>query len=351
MNKDELIKYIEEYLIPNYISIRKRKNDNGIEYYPSIRLGYINDLNLSYEDNLFVIDYLNDKNIHVSSRTSSDYDEFDNVDIYIKDKFSNKRFYYNYKDINKYILKYQENNDKELLDKIIRGNMRLVYYIYWKNGFNMYNIDENELIQSGLIGLFNAVNRYDSSYDNSFSTYAYKCINKSMLSSLYLSLGLRRYDSPVFKAMKEIDKDDNTVEYVDKIIDYIDKNDMLNGAYSLNTLRNRLLMETFVDNYEDIDEEDNVFYILGDNNTYDEDYIVDNINDKELRDKLENIIDELPNIEKIIMRGYYGFDGEPKSFREISKDLDISHQAIHKKKEKVIKKIRNNYDSELKKYM
>ena len=57
--------------------------------------------------------------------------------------------------------------------KII-GNMNLVHYIVHKH-FPQYTANQ-DVIQNGYIGLIKAVDSFDESMGNTFSTYATRCI-------------------------------------------------------------------------------------------------------------------------------------------------------------------------------
>ena len=63
---------------------------------------------------------------------------------------------------------HQENlNSYEYLVKKHQG---LVYHIV--NRFNVSSFDRDDLIQAGMMGLLEAIKRYDINYNTKFSTYA-----------------------------------------------------------------------------------------------------------------------------------------------------------------------------------
>ena len=49
-------------------------------------------------------------------------------------------------------------------------------------------IDFEDLVQEGFIGLLNAVKYYENNFDTSFSTFAYLCIDRNILSAVRKSL-------------------------------------------------------------------------------------------------------------------------------------------------------------------
>ena len=104
---------------------------------------------------------------------------------------------------------HQENlNSYEYLVKKHQG---LVYHIV--NRFNVSSFDRDDLIQAGMMGLLEAIKRYDINYNTKFSTYAipyilgnikkeYNIQNSVISSSYYINL--------IKKVQKE--EDTNSIE-------------------------------------------------------------------------------------------------------------------------------------------
>lgn len=100
---------------------------------------------------------------------------------------------------------HQENlNSYEYLVKKHQG---LVYHIV--NRFNVSSFDRDDLIQAGMMGLLEAIKRYDINYNTKFSTYAipyilgnikkeYNIQNSVISSSYYINL------------IKKVQKDEET---------------------------------------------------------------------------------------------------------------------------------------------
>lgn len=65
--------------------------------------------------------------------------------------------------------------------KII-GNMNLVHYIVHKH-FPQYTVNQ-DIIQNGYVGLIKAIDSFDESTGNTFSTYAARCIFNEILMDL-----------------------------------------------------------------------------------------------------------------------------------------------------------------------
>lgn len=71
--------------------------------------------------------------------------------------------------IKEYIIKVQ-NNDEEAKDLIVKENISLVWSLVHR--FNNSIYDKEELFQIGCVGLIKAINKFNTSYDVCFSTYA-----------------------------------------------------------------------------------------------------------------------------------------------------------------------------------
>ena len=91
---------------------------------------------------------------------------------------------------------YSVYTDEELICRLRDGEEAIVDYIVKKyknlvrkNARNMYILgaEEQDLIQEGMIGLFNAIKDYDSGRDASFFTFADLCISRRMYNAIKAS--------------------------------------------------------------------------------------------------------------------------------------------------------------------
>lgn len=80
-----------------------------------------------------------------------------------------------------------KNGNKEAREKIILSNTNLVAYVYGKKFANNHN-NRKDLISCGLVGLIKAVDNFNLSKENKFSSFACVCINNEMLQYIRLSL-------------------------------------------------------------------------------------------------------------------------------------------------------------------
>ena len=81
-----------------------------------------------------------------------------------------------------------KNGDHDAKNQLIERNLRLVVYIAKK--FNNTNIDIEDLVSVGTLGLIKAVNSFDMSKKIKLATYASRCIENEIL--MYLRKVVRR---------------------------------------------------------------------------------------------------------------------------------------------------------------
>src|SRR5699024_7219613 len=72
-----------------------------------------------------------------------------------------------------------QQGDKKARDELIEHNLRLVAHIVKK--FDYKNVDQDDLISVGTIGLIKGVDTFLSSKGNRLTTYCAKCIQNEIL--------------------------------------------------------------------------------------------------------------------------------------------------------------------------
>ena len=107
----------------------------------------------------------------------------------------------------KYILKNTPNGDEEARNILIERNLRLVAHVCKK--YATTNIEQDDLISIGTIGLIKGIKSFDSSKGVRLATYVSRCIENEVLMHIRATkkLGAEVYlEDTIGK-----DKDDNTV--------------------------------------------------------------------------------------------------------------------------------------------
>lgn len=191
-----------------------------------------------------------------------------------------------------YFLK-AKTGDKEAEEKLIKHNLRLVAHISKK--YKNSNIEQEDLISIGTIGLMKSIKTFSYEKGNSFSTYASRCIENEILMT--------------FRS----DKKNVQAVYLDDVIS-IDKDG-----------NNLSLYEILDDKSEPIDNQ---------------------VENKILYNKIKKIIkEELNSREQEILIKRFGLDGTiPKTQIEIAEELNISRSYISRLEKKALKIIKTKYN-------
>lgn len=112
-----------------------------------------------------------------------------------------------------------KNGDEEARNILIEHNLRLVAHISKK--YSSTNVDQDDLISIGTIGLIKGINSFDSSKGIRLATYTARCIDNEILMYLRSTKKLNSevyLEDPIGK-----DKDDNTVT-LQEVLENSDRN-------------------------------------------------------------------------------------------------------------------------------
>ena len=107
----------------------------------------------------------------------------------------------------KYLEKYKETGDEEARNILVERNLRLVAHVCKK--YCNTNVEQDDLISIGTIGLIKGINSFNIEKGSKLSTYVSRCIDNEILMHLRATkkIGAEVYlNEPIGK-----DKDDNVV--------------------------------------------------------------------------------------------------------------------------------------------
>ena len=185
------------------------------------------------------------------------------------------------------LFKRYRNGDLEAKDIIVRYNIKFVIYYINKKYYTLW-FDKNDLVQVGNIGLLNAVETFDISYNVKFFTYLSKCIDNEILRFL---------------------KSEKKHFYVDSFDNPIcDDSDFRLG-------------ETILDDFD----------------------LEGSIINSELKDSILSEIENLPDNDKRILTMYFGFfDSERYTQLEIADMFSITHTYLSRKISKLVSDLGKN---------
>ncbi len=188
----------------------------------------------------------------------------------------------------KIYVKRMQDGDEEAKNLLIEHNLRLVAHVCKK--YSNTNIDQDDLISIGSIGLIKGINSYNPTKSIKLSTYISKCIDNEILMFLRSNKKLNSevyLEDPIGK-----DKDDNTVR----------------------------LGEVLENNEKPIEEEVDLKMKIN-----------------KLYEKIKKV---LKNRERTIIELRFGLNGkEPKTQKEIAKDMGISRSYVSRIETKAIGKL------------
>lgn len=186
-----------------------------------------------------------------------------------------------------YLQKYSE-GDEEARNILIERNLRLVAHVCKK--YAISNVDQDDLISIGTIGLIKGINSFNMNKGVRLATYVSRCIENEILMHLR---SIKKVNSEVYlEDTIGKDKDDNTIS----------------------------LQEVIENNEKSIEDEVDLKFKI-----------------KELYTKMKEV---LKDREKMIIEMRFGLDGKkPCTQNQIAKLLGISRSYVSRIETKAINKL------------
>ena len=190
-------------------------------------------------------------------------------------------------------LEKMKNGDTNARNILIERNLRLVAHIAKK--YSSTNIDQDDLISIGSIGLIKGFNSFNMEKNFKLATYIAKCIENEIL--MYLRSNKKRVTDVYLNEPIGKDKDDNEVT----------------------------LQEVLENNERNVEDEVDLKLKI-----------------KLLYEKMKKI---LKDREKLIIELRFGLNGEkPKTQKEIAKMMNISRSYVSRIESKAISKLSGEID-------
>ena len=203
------------------------------------------------------------------------------------------------------------------------------------------NVDTEDLMNVGVIGLIQAIDRYDDSRDNKFTTYAAFRIRGAVLSELrsrdYLSRSnrkkIRELERTVLKLEQKFDREVDDEEVA------ADMNIDLDELYRIKQMSSISFISFEELGYSSARDKQKLARGLMDN---DED-ILARAGMKELQNAMAEAIEELPEKEKLVLSLYYSDELTMKETGEVigvteSRVSQLHSQAIIRLRSKLRKR-------------
>ena len=191
----------------------------------------------------------------------------------------------------------------QINNNFIKQHDRLVRTIV--NQYHVANVDPEDLMQEGRIGLIEAAKRFDPNRGIQFASYASWWVRK------YITLGLSDYGNAVRISKHAKDAMDRCVSLSFDDILYIEDGDPI----------------TFADTLTD--------------GVYKEAEMIEQEEKAELHERLRRAIDSLTKNERYVLCHLYGFEAEEKTMDQIAAELHISREWVRKLHKLALKALSN----------
>lgn len=247
-------------------------------------------------------------------------------------------------EINRLVKQYKETHDEYILNQILEQTCKLVLKLS-NDAMNKFPLtskfDLVDLYQEGTIGLLRALELYDANVGTNFTTYAYYHIQSKI--ERYIDNNCNDIKVPVHAAVKirQIMRDIKMEDADYSINDIMEKYNvkletataifctMSNKQFSIDVLLTR---EKSLNGKTNIDE----LYLYDEFNL--EDYIINKVYNNYL---IPLLLDRLNEVEKCVIINRFGLNGEePKTYAEIGRICNKTHQRICQIYAKAMRKIR-----------
>ncbi len=237
--------------------------------------------------------------------------------------------------------KFKRTKSQALREEIVKKYLYLVKYVAGRVAIGLPpNVEFNDLVSYGILGLFDAITKYDVSQGNKFETYAVSRIRGSIMDELrkldWAPRLLRKKAREIEKKCKELEEKHGRTASDDELATALNiSTDELNGIYS------DLNSTTFL-SLDEVWQNDDGNKPISRLQTIEDSLITNQFNyvhQNEVKEILASSIDELPEKEKLVIVLYYY---ENLTLREIGEILDVSESRVCQIHTKVVTRLRSS---------
>ena len=184
------------------------------------------------------------------------------------------------------------------------------------------SVEVDDIIQAGMMGLMDAVNRYEETQGAQFETYAAQRIRGAMLDELrncdWLPRGIRKNMRRIERAIHSLEQKFGRPPSEQEIARQLEVA-LSEYQHMLQEARGHQLV--YYEDYSDGDDD----HFLDRHAVHNKQGPLDQLLDEDMRERLIQGIDELPEREKIMMGLYYEQD---LNLREIGEVMGVSESRV-----------------------
>ena len=236
--------------------------------------------------------------------------------------------------------KYKRTKTKALREEIVCKYLYLVKYVAGRVAIGLPpNVEFNDLVSYGILGLFDAIEKYDVNQGNKFETYGVSRIRGAIMDELrkldWAPRLLRKRAREIERKMRELEDRHGRTATEEELARSLKMSvEELNGIY------NELNSTTFL-SLDEVWQNDDGNKPISRLQTVEDSLITDQfsfVHQSEVKELLAQAIDQLPEKEKLVIVLYYY---ENLTLREIGDVLNVSESRVCQIHTKVVLRLRS----------